>query len=130
MLLLVSFGLKGYLHFFDSYNKTYGSLGAVIDLMLWLYLTAVAVLIGGELNSEIENAAAQQGAPDAKPKRVREPSDLGGTKQLDESSAEKLSHIRLITCDGGRLNSNQRISRQRSDDNRDHIDEQSPEWSR
>jgi membrane protein len=78
--LLVSFGLKGYLHFFDSYNKTYGSLGAVIVLMLWLYLTAVAVLIGGELNSQIENAAAQHGTPDEKPKGEREPSDLGGHK--------------------------------------------------
>jgi len=57
--LLASFALKGYLHFFDSYSKTYGSLGAVIVLMLWLYLTGLAVLIGGEINSEIENAAAE-----------------------------------------------------------------------
>ena len=54
--LAVSFAFKGYLHFFDSYSKTYGSLGAVIVLMLWLYLTGLAVLIGGEINSEIENA--------------------------------------------------------------------------
>lgn len=60
--LAVSFVLKGYLHFFDSYSKTYGSLGAVIVLMLWLYLTGLAVLIGGEINSEIENAAAQRSA--------------------------------------------------------------------
>lgn len=55
--LLASFALKGYLYFFDSYSKTYGSLGAVIVLMLWLYLTGLAVLVGGEVNSEIENAA-------------------------------------------------------------------------
>jgi len=60
--LLVSFAFKIYLHFFDSYSKTYGSLGAVIVLMLWLYLTGVAVLIGGEVNSEIENAAPKKGA--------------------------------------------------------------------
>ena len=54
--LAVSFGFKAYLHFFNSYSKTYGSLGAVIVLMLWLYLTGLAVLIGGEINSEIENA--------------------------------------------------------------------------
>ena len=71
--LIVSFALKGYLHFFDSYSKTYGSLGAVIVLMLWLYLTGVAVLIGGELNSEIENAAAAQGAADAKRKGAKSP---------------------------------------------------------
>ncbi|HYW70779.1 MAG TPA: YihY/virulence factor BrkB family protein [Pyrinomonadaceae bacterium] len=66
--LLVSFAFKGYLHFFDSYSKTYGSLGAVIVLMLWLYLTGAAVLIGGEINSEIENLAAAKGAAGAKRK--------------------------------------------------------------
>jgi len=58
--LAASFAFKAYLHFFDSYSRTYGSLGAVIVLMLWLYLTGLAVLIGGEVNSEIENAAAQR----------------------------------------------------------------------
>jgi membrane protein len=71
--LLVSFAFKGYLHFFDSYSKTYGSLGAVIVLMLWLYLTGLAVLIGGEVNSEVENAAAKRGAPDAKDKGTKSP---------------------------------------------------------
>jgi membrane protein len=71
--LAASFALKGYLHFFDSYSKTYGSLGAVIVLMLWLYLTGLAVLIGGEINSEIENAAAQHGAPDAEVKGAKSP---------------------------------------------------------
>jgi membrane protein len=66
--LLVSFGFKVYLHFFDSYSKTYGTLGAVIILMLWLYLTGAAILIGGEVNSEIENAAAEAGDPQAKEK--------------------------------------------------------------
>lgn len=71
--LLVSFAFKGYLHFFDSYSKTYGSLGAVIVLMLWLYLTGAAVLIGGEVNAEFENAAAKKGAADAKRKGARRP---------------------------------------------------------
>jgi membrane protein len=66
--LLVSFGFKLYLHFFDSYSKTYGTLGAVIILMLWLYLTGAAILIGGEVNSEIENAGAAAGDPQAKEK--------------------------------------------------------------
>lgn len=52
--LIVSFGFRAYLSFFDSYSVTYGSLGAVIVLMLWFYLTGVAILIGGEVNSELD----------------------------------------------------------------------------
>lgn len=52
--LLVSFGFRLYLGFFDSYSVTYGSLGAVIILMLWFYLSGVAILIGGEVNSEYQ----------------------------------------------------------------------------
>ena len=71
--LLASFGLRTYLHFFDSYSNTYGSLGAVIILMLWLYLTGVAVLVGGELNSELEHMAAELGVAEAKSEGEREP---------------------------------------------------------
>jgi membrane protein len=64
--LLASFGFRGYLHFFNSYNKTYGSLGAAIILMVWLYVTAFAFLVGGGINAAIEHAAAQHGHPEAK----------------------------------------------------------------
>ncbi len=73
---VVSFGLRIYLHFFNSYSKTYGSLGAVMILLLWFYVTGVAILIGGEVNAEIENAAAKHGAPEAKEKGEKKP----GTK--------------------------------------------------
>ena len=52
--LAVSFGFRMYLGFFDSYSVTYGSLGALIVLMLWFYLTGVAILIGGEVNCEFQ----------------------------------------------------------------------------
>jgi membrane protein len=52
--LLVSFCFRLYLHFFNSYSVTYGSLGALIVLMLWFYFTGLAILIGGEINSELE----------------------------------------------------------------------------
>lgn len=79
--LLVSLAFRIYLHFFNSYSATYGSLGAVIILMLWLYLTGAAVLIGGEVNSEIENAAAKQGEPEAKEKGEKAPNEKNGTVQ-------------------------------------------------
>jgi membrane protein len=52
--LAVSLGFRLYLHFFDSYSATYGSLGALIVLMLWFYLTGAAILLGGEVNCELD----------------------------------------------------------------------------
>jgi membrane protein len=57
--VLASLGLRLYLHFFDSYTLTYGSLGAVIILLMWFYITGLMILIGAEINSEIEAAAAE-----------------------------------------------------------------------
>lgn len=48
-----------YLSNFADYNATYGSLGAGIGLMMWLWLTSIAVLIGAELNAEIEHQTAR-----------------------------------------------------------------------
>jgi membrane protein len=73
--LLISFGFKTYLKYFNSYSATYGSLGALIIMMLWFYFTGMAILIGGEVNSEIENAAAEAGEPDAKEKGEKSPDE-------------------------------------------------------
>jgi len=54
--IAASIGFRVYLQYFNSYNKTYGSLGAVIILMLWLYLTGAAILIGGEVNAVLDHA--------------------------------------------------------------------------
>jgi len=56
--LLASLGLRIYLHFFNSYTVTYGSLGAVIILLLWFYITGLMLLLGAEINGQIEAAAA------------------------------------------------------------------------
>ncbi len=55
--LLASLAFKIYLSNFADYNATYGSLGGVIVLMLWLYISSLAVLIGAEMNAEIEHAS-------------------------------------------------------------------------
>jgi membrane protein len=56
--LTASLGLRLYLSFFNNYAVTYGSLGAVIILLTWFYVTALMLLIGAEVNSEIEAAVA------------------------------------------------------------------------
>ena len=55
-----SLGLRVYLHFFNSYSVTYGSLGAVIILLTWFYITGLMILLGAEINSVIEAVAAEQ----------------------------------------------------------------------
>jgi membrane protein len=64
--LAASFVLRVYLHFFNSYSATYGSLGAVIILMLWLYLSGFAVLLGGEVNSVIAHAEIEKAKQEEK----------------------------------------------------------------
>ena len=53
MLLWVAFtaGFRLYLQYFNTYNKAYGSLGAVIILMLWMFLSGTTILIGGAINA-------------------------------------------------------------------------------
>jgi membrane protein len=58
--LLGSIGLRIYVHFFNDYSVTYGGLGVVIILLTWFYLTGLMLLIGAEINSEIEAAAAER----------------------------------------------------------------------
>ncbi len=69
--ILFSGGFRLYLRYFDSYAATYGSLGAMIILMLWLYLTALVILIGGAINAIFdEQTGIKKSAKD--PKQVRE----------------------------------------------------------
>jgi membrane protein len=55
--MIASLAFKVYVANFGNYNESYGSLGGVIVLMLWFYISALAVLIGAEMNAEIEHAS-------------------------------------------------------------------------
>lgn len=69
-----SVGFSLYVHNFGNYNETYGSLGAVIILLLWFWLSAFIVLMGAELNSEME-------------RQTRHDTTEGGREPLGERDA-------------------------------------------
>ncbi len=81
--LLLSYAFRLYLGYFNSYDKTYGSLGAVIILMLWLYLTALVILIGGTFNAVLQEftdpETAEAGANKAAAKEIVENPDKAAT---------------------------------------------------
>jgi len=60
LFLGASLGLRLYLAYFESYTKAYGGLGAVILLLTWFYLIAFAIIMGGEVNSEIAREIAER----------------------------------------------------------------------
>ncbi|MGI4730709.1 MAG: YihY/virulence factor BrkB family protein [Janthinobacterium lividum] len=66
--LLATFLFGFYVSHFAGYNATYGTLGAVVSFLMWLYVTAFVVLLGAELNAEIERQTAQDttAGPEAK----------------------------------------------------------------
>jgi membrane protein len=71
--IAASLGFRVYVSAFANYNATYGSIGGMILLLLWLYLSSMALLVGGEINSVIARAAAERGEEIAAP--LDEPAD-------------------------------------------------------
>ena len=55
--LIGSLGFRFYVVNFGSYNATYGAIGGVMVLMLWLYITGLVIIVGAEMNAEIEHAS-------------------------------------------------------------------------
>jgi uncharacterized BrkB/YihY/UPF0761 family membrane protein len=78
-----------YLKFFNSYTATYGSLGAVIILLLWLYITGAAVLLGAELNSIIEEEDKNTALQASKKLKLEQQLKL----RRDNSARDKRSRI-------------------------------------
>jgi membrane protein len=75
--IVLSSAFRLYLTYFDSYAATYGSLGAVIILLLWLYLTALVILIGGAINAIMdEKSGVEKETED--PKQVVEETNESG----------------------------------------------------
>lgn len=69
--LLSTFGFTFYVEHFGNYNATYGSIGGVVLLLTWLYLSSVVFLLGGEINAVIEHLS-----PEGKDPGERTPKDM------------------------------------------------------
>jgi membrane protein len=64
--LVASLGFKIYIAKFTDYNASYGTVGGVIVLLLWFYVSGLALLVGAELNAELEHASPYGKAPGQK----------------------------------------------------------------
>ncbi|MFZ0258095.1 MAG: YihY/virulence factor BrkB family protein [Gammaproteobacteria bacterium] len=81
--LIGSVAFSIYVSNFGSYDKTYGSMGAVVILLMWLYLSAYVVLLGAELNAETEHQTTQDtttGAPERLGRRGAHVADSVGER--------------------------------------------------
>ena len=72
--LIASVLFSWYIAHFGAYNATYGSLGAAVGMMMWMWISAIVILLGGELNAEIEHQTAHD-------------STVGSEKPLGERGA-------------------------------------------
>jgi len=84
VLLLASLGFSWYAQNFGDYNAMYGSIGAVIVLMLWLYIAGLVILLGSEVNALVEHHAAA-----GKEKGEHSP----GQKERDPAVARQVARV-------------------------------------
>src|ERR1700730_3144057 len=92
--LLISLGFRFYVVHFGQYNKLYGSIGGAIVVLLWFYLSGLVLLVGAELNSEIEHASPYGKKEGEKvpgehrhwPFRTRRHGGIGETPEPEDSS--------------------------------------------
>ena len=87
--LAASLGFKFYVANFANYNESYGSLGGVIILMLWFYISALAILLGAELNAEIEHASPHGKDPGEKVPGMRKKLGAAAKRAWDKRKREE-----------------------------------------
>ena len=80
MIVAVSVAFSFYVANFGTYNETYGSLGAIIGFLTWLWLTMIVLLVGGEINSEMEH-------------QTRHDTTTGAPEPMGERGAVMADHV-------------------------------------
>jgi membrane protein len=97
--IAMSLGLRFYVSNFGNYSATYGSIAGVILLLLWLYLSGLMLLLGAEVNAEIEHAAAERGAATAKARGEEAPGVPAPPDKADQRAAEASAALDRATED-------------------------------
>ena len=99
--LLTTWGFTQYVEHFGKYDVMYGSIGGMIVLLTWLYLTGLIFVLGGEINAILEHAAHEGKAPGARaagqappPPDARPSAASPGASK--ERTAARRSHLRLL----------------------------------
>ena len=96
----ISLGLKFYYQLMPNANAAYGTIGAVMVLMLWFYVSGLALLLGAELNAEIEHASPYGKAPGERvpgEKKVIGPAPSGSTRRSRRREKSRSSRYRTAS---------------------------------
>lgn len=109
--VLFSLAFRLYLHYFDSYAKTYGSLGAIIILMLWLYLTALVILTGGAINAILNEFSKGQYKKESRDspadnEKIRKATDDAADESQTEPQEQKLGEAKDDSSEENEKNKN------------------------
>lgn len=90
--LVSTWGFTQYVEHFGHYNVTYGSIGGAVVLLLWLYVTGLIFILGGEVNAVLEQAEAEAARAEGRPPPLEEPRVRGGPSR--GSGRERLAFWR------------------------------------
>jgi membrane protein len=87
--IVASLGFRFYLGNFADYNETYGALGGVIVLMLWFYISGLAMVFGAEMNAEIEHASPHGKDPGEKVPGEKKKIGAAGARAYEERQRQR-----------------------------------------
>ena len=133
IFLLASLGFGFYVGNFGNYNKTYGALGGVIVMLLWLWILNMSLLFGAEFDAEMERGRQLQAGIKAEETIQLPPRDTKKSEKLQKQEEEDIRHGRELrekysaengrddSSDGGRDQGGTRDSEQPTEPHRDRV---------
>lgn len=101
ILALATLGFSFYVSNFANYNKTYGAIGGVIVLLLWLFIANLSLLFGAVLDAEIERARELQAGIKAEASVQLPPRDTDASDKMQEQEDEDMRQGRELRRDPG-----------------------------